>query len=128
MKKHIALPLIAAICAFTTSCGGSNSSDSEINSVQVFISNGSIHCGFEGNSPAQTAQLLIQNGIDVIESQCGIITGLARPAVCGSATDEVNIHTIFRANQNAAEELGFQPESNFNNQAALSLSVVPCEN
>jgi hypothetical protein len=56
------------------------------------------------------AQELISAGIDVICSQEGH-DGLARIALCGEPTGNINVYTIHGTNLIDAETLGFQSVS-----------------
>ena len=73
----------------------------------VYKSTEAIQCQFEGNPPETTAQELIDNGIDVLGSECGFITGTEVPSVCGIGDLSINIHTIHVQNLDIAIDLGF---------------------
>src|SRR3954469_17422082 len=74
----------------------------------VFQSRQSVQCGSRGLTPEQGAQTLINAGIDVMKSGCGVMTGVAFPAVCGGETGEILLHEIRKENLPDAEHLGLQ--------------------
>jgi hypothetical protein len=76
--------------------------------VQVFISNGRTQCVNNPVPLPQTYMLLVQGGIDVLCSECGVITGVAYSAICGAATGEIKIHRARRENVVDAERLGLR--------------------
>lgn len=108
--------LLSLIC-----CGGTQHADkktlghpaikntSREKSLWVYINNGAVQCEFNGHPPAKTAENLIDNGIPVMASHCGSITGVMRAAVCGGATTNINLHEIATAHRAKAERLGYRP-------------------
>lgn len=107
-------------------CHGASIESNEENEEQVlvFISNEAIQCEFKGLMPAETAQKLINIGVDVIESQCGMIGGGVM-ALCGLSTQEINIHTIHSQNVEDAKGAGFRPVS-FIEEIGLDYGVTSC--
>jgi hypothetical protein len=87
--------------------GRDDSHDAGPGDVLVYRSRQSVQCGSRGLTPAQSAQRLIDGGIDVIKSGCGSLTGVFVPAVCGGDTGDILIHEIRRENLPDAEKLGF---------------------
>lgn len=65
-------------------------------------------CESDGVSLEASAQILINAGIDVLQSTCGIKTGVEYPAVCGGGTADILVHEIRSVNLPDAEQLGFQ--------------------
>jgi len=95
--------------------------------VAVFADRGSRQCESTGISPGESAQLLINVGVDVLRSDCGIRTGVAFPAVCGGATGEIVVHQIRSVNLPTAEQLGFAPVSTLVDPVAgTSYELVAC--
>ena len=76
--------------------------------VKVFIGNGHTQCNDDAIPLSQTQMMLVHAGIDVLSSACGVITGVAYPAVCGGGTGEINLHTIRAVNLFDAERMGFR--------------------
>ena len=113
MKKITALLLTTVTCAMLGACGGGGESAEDppvrIGDVLVFESRQSIQCGTRGLTTQQSAQKLINGGIDVLESSCAAMTGFAYATVCGNGTGDILIHRIRRANLEDAEERGFVP-------------------
>jgi len=113
MPKITLLLLTAATCAMLGACGGDSAEDmpptDRITSgeVLVFESRQAIQCDTRGLTTQQSAQKLVNGGIDVLESNCGVMTGFFFAAVCGIGNGEILIHKIRRVNLADAEQLGF---------------------
>ena len=74
---------------------------------KVFKYDGSVQCESKG-IPLDTMVMVLSNaGIDVVCSQKGH-DGLARTAVCGAETGNINIFQIKGSDLSKAEELGFR--------------------
>ncbi len=65
-------------------------------------------CESDGMLPAESAQILIDGGLDVIQTTCGFQTGVEYPTVCGAKTADIIVHQIRSVNLPDAEKLGFQ--------------------
>jgi hypothetical protein len=86
-------------------------------------------CESDGISPEASAQLLIDAGIDVLQSTCGIRTGVEYTAVCGGKTADILVHEIRSVNLPDAEQLGFQEISSLIDAAAgTSYELLDCAN
>ena len=84
-------------------------------------------CESDGVSPEASAQILINAGIDVLQSTCGIKTGVEYPAVCGGETADILVHEIRSVNLPDAEQLGFQEISTLTDAAAgTSYELLDC--
>ena len=84
-------------------------------------------CESDGVSPEASAQLLINAGIDVIRSTCGVRTGVEYPTVCGRGTGDILVHEIRSVNLPDAEQLGFQEISTLIDEAAgTSYELFDC--
>ncbi|MEM7209777.1 MAG: hypothetical protein AAF434_18300 [Pseudomonadota bacterium] len=119
---------ISAI-SILVSCGGSNGSPEDANTVTVFKSTGAIQCEHSGESVEESALLLIRRGIDVISSNCGFETNLVVLAVCGAGTTDINLHLIPRSNLPDAEELEYFDVAVLENDTTgVGYEVVDCEN
>ncbi|WP_185906603.1 hypothetical protein [Teredinibacter haidensis] len=104
--KSIIIMLVSLLLVSCKDNGSSGTLEEE--SIQVYINSGAIQCETTGNSFQVTAQTLIEHGIDVINSTCGYITGLAVAAQCGLGDSNINIHTISAQNLPDAIELGYE--------------------
>lgn len=92
-----------------SSCSGDSSDSSDQHSVYVYDTDLVRSCDHpENETLQQSAQALISEGVDVITSSCGEITGVAWPEVCGSPTGRINVHLIHRNNLVDAEPLGYK--------------------
>ncbi|WP_413699413.1 hypothetical protein ACLKMH_18380 [Psychromonas sp. KJ10-10] len=106
------------------SCVGDSSS--EIDTVDVYISKGDTQCNDDGLTIEETISFLTTSGIEVSESQCGVISDLSYPAVCGGGTNNIYIHTIEIDDLGDAENLGFTDTSLLITEES-SYSIVECE-
>lgn len=96
-------PLVScALAAVLPGCG-------EEKNALVYEGRQAVQCGSRGLTTAESAQKLIDGGIDVIASNCGIVTGQVYAAVCGAGTGEILIHEIRSENVRDAEQRGFNP-------------------
>ena len=134
MPKITLLLLTAATCAMLGACGGETtegkSPTEKITSgdVLVFESRQAIQCGSRGLTTQQSAQKLVNGGIDVLESNCGVNTGVAFATLCGLGTGDILIHKIRRVNLADAEQLGFSSVATLQNPAAgIGYAKVDCE-
>ena len=75
--------------------------------LKVYISAAAKQCEYTGHPLPKTQETLTSNGIEVYHSECGQMTGLMVPAVCGGMMTKINVHTIRRQDHAAAEALGF---------------------
>lgn len=73
----------------------------------VFADRGARQCESDGISLEASAQILIDAGIDVVNSACGIRTGVAYLTVCGEGTADIVVHEIRTVNLPDAEPLGY---------------------
>ena len=73
----------------------------------VYESRASVQCGSSGMSPEQSAEKLTNAGLQVVQSACGVITGVSFPAVCGGSDGKILLHQIPATNLRDAEVLGF---------------------
>jgi hypothetical protein len=94
----------------------------------VYEGRQSVQCGTRGLTTQQSAQKLIDGGIDVIESNCGVITGVAFAAVCGGGTGEILLHEIRSVNLADAEQRGFKAASTLTDRASgVDYAKVDCQ-
>jgi len=119
MRQSIAWCRWARVLVLAVACGCSGGTESEGDppldgfdpvptTVKAFISNGHTQCNDNAMPLSQSQMMLVNLGIDVLDSTCGVITGVAFAAVCGGGTGEINLHTIRRVNLPDAERLGFR--------------------
>lgn len=101
--------------------------DGDTSHAVVYISDGSKQCETQSLAPAQTAQTLINAGIDVTKSECGRITGMSVITACGASTLQINLHTIHEANIPDAEDLGFSSVRALTSQTGVGYEVVDCD-
>ncbi len=116
MKK-----VVFFICGVLLSGCEDNSTDE-----MVYISNNSIQCEYQGDLPEVTANILVEAGIDVLESNCGHVTGGLVLSVCGAGTTGINIHTIRSVNIDDAEKLGFHNLLELENEYDEGYQIVEC--
>jgi hypothetical protein len=117
--------LYVAVMLVVACTGGGDSPAPE--SVLIFADRGSIQCESDGISPETSAQTLITAGIDVLQSSCGIRTGVVFAAVCGGETGEIVVHEIRGVNLPTAEELGFRrTDTLVDPEAGTGFELVDC--
>jgi hypothetical protein len=95
--------------------------------VTIFINNGAIQCESDGLSEQETAQQLVDNGIDVVNSTCGMLTGVAVPTVCGEGDIYINLHVIYSQNLPDAQALGFEIVSALKTEDGVGYMILGCE-
>ncbi len=101
-------------------------SPTEKETAQVYMNKGAVQCESSGLSKEESAQRLIDNGIDVLKSECGQLTGVAFATVCGGATGDINLHTIVSQNLLDAERLGYESIADLAQDSALGFIVIEC--
>lgn len=129
--KLLSVIFVSLIAFFITACAGKSTLDNpsqqiinEHKSVIVYKSTSEIQCEFKGHPPEQTALELTKNGIKIIESNCGSISGMMNISVCGGGTSSVNIFNIDSKDLELAISLGFFSETSLNE--GLSLEFNTC--
>lgn len=76
--------------------------------VWVYISSGARQCEFSGHSLEVTASTLSEAAIEVLDSRCGVITGMMSAAVCGGTTPAINLHEIPQSQREQAQKLNYR--------------------
>jgi len=128
MIKTAPLILLVAGCAGLGACGGEEPQGVIPGDALVYESRQAITCGTRGLTTQQSAQKLIDGGIDVVRSNCGVITGIALPAVCGIDSAEIIIHEIRSSNLRDAGQRGFHPVTELVDPAhEMGYMKVDCE-
>ena len=116
-----------AICAVTLLLAACVEDSVTLDNSLVYANREVRQCESDGVSPEESAQILINAGIDVINSTCGIRTGVEYPAVCGRGTVDILVHEIRSVNLSDAEQLGFQEISTLIDAAVgTSYELVDC--
>ena len=136
MPKTTNLLLTAAACVMLGACGDESASDMSppperltpgFNEL-VFESRQSVQCGSRGLTTQQSAQKLVNGGIDVLESNCGVNTNLVFVTVCGAGTGDILIHKIRKVNLPDAERLGFSSVATLQNPTTgIGYVKVDCD-
>ena len=86
--------------------------------ILIYADREARQCESDGISPEASARTLIEAGIDVLNSTCGIRTGVAFPAMCGAGTGGIVVHEIRGVNLPDAEQLGFRLIITLSDEAA----------
>jgi len=98
----------------------------KVKTSKVYISKGRAQCeDGSGKELSATMEELQAGGIKVFSSECGVITGIMAPSLCGSTTLHINIHEIDRLKFPEAEALGYKPVKSFEDD--LGYEIIPCE-
>ncbi|MFC1751380.1 hypothetical protein ACFL2V_21595 [Pseudomonadota bacterium] len=92
----------------------------------IYINDGAIQCETEGMTTTESAQLLINKGIDVISSYCGFLTGIEAATQCGLGDTNINIHEINSQNVPDAQEVGFEPVSTLKQETDIGYQIIEC--
>jgi hypothetical protein len=92
----------------------------------IYIDDGAVQCESKGLSKEQTAQKLIDNGIDVIDSQCGYLSNFVVPTLCGLGDTNINLHTINAQNLSDAQALGFESVSTLKRGDDIGYGIAAC--
>ena len=111
--KHLLLTI--AMGASLSTC---NEQGGKAGDTVVYEGRASVQCGSSGMSPEYSAEKLTNAGVQVVQSACGVITGVSFPAVCGGPDGKILLHQIRRTDLRDAEVLGF-------NSAALPSTPRP---
>ena len=134
MPKITLLLLTAATCVMLGACGGDSAEDElttgkiSVGEVLVFESRQAIQCDTRGLTTQQSAQKLVNGGIDVLESNCGVMTGFVYAAVCGNGNGDILIHKIRRVNLADAEQRGFESVDTLRDPVAgIGYAKVDCD-
>ena len=96
-----------AVLAEPTQKAESAASAKHQETLKVYINAAAKQCEYTGHPVIKTEEKLSDKGIRVLYSECGQITGLMMPAVCGAGMPKINIHTIHADDLPAAKALGF---------------------
>ena len=105
---------------------GSSCNETSTGNEVVYINNGAIQCESKGLSEVETAQILINEGIDVLKSQCAYITGIAIAAQCGLGGSNINLHTLNTQNLVDAQTLGFLSISELQKGDDPGYKIIDC--
>ncbi|MDK4624032.1 hypothetical protein [Kingella kingae] len=107
-KRFILLGLMS--CAGLVACQangtGAAKSSLHIEKVEVYRSDNSTQCGGAGVAPETIQREL--GDIQVFVARKDYLRGVAFPSVCGGVAGDVNVYTIAKQDQAAAEKLGFR--------------------
>jgi hypothetical protein len=93
--------------ALLVSCSGSDDSPDMTTVYDTELHRG---CSFPGNKTLQqSAQELSSSGVDVVESRCAMLTGVAFIEKCGAPSGQIFIHEIHSESVTDAESQGYIP-------------------
>ena len=96
-------------------------------SATVYKSDGVKQCEGGGTSLVQSKNELTEAGVDVLDSQCGALTGIAVMAVCGGPSLGIHLHDINARHLQRAERLGFAPTQNLLDEGqGTGFEIIPC--
>ena len=102
------------------------SSAPDVNYELIYIDDGAVQCVSPGLTEKETAQVLIDRGIDVINSKCGYLSDLAVAALCGLGDTNINLHEITSQNLQDAQALGFESVSTLRNGDNAGYEAIDC--
>jgi len=119
--------LIITTFALSLVACNSNDKEEQQNQSLVYINDSSVQCEFEGLSKQETAQNLIDYGVDVIESSCAYISGISIAAQCGLGGSNINIHLIADDKVTDAQNIGYELISALENDENLGYETIDCQ-
>lgn len=127
--KHTPPILAWALAAGLCGCDGEKAPGTiRAGDALVYESRQAVQCGSRGLTTSQSAQKLINGGIDVIASNCGVVSGVAYVALCGTETGEILIHEIPAVNIPDAEQRGFNRVTELQDPVSgISWEKVDCQ-
>ncbi len=108
-------------------CDYEKEPDILIDNVLVYINNAAIQCETKGMSTTESAQLLINKGVDVISSYCGFLTGVTIATQCGLGDTQINLHEINSENIPDAQKSGFEPVSSLKLESDKGYQIIACQ-
>lgn len=115
MKKLTLLTLLLAAAGCTNQ------------STLVYKNDGTRQCEPGGTTLAQSRGELTGAGVEVFDSHCGAMTGMAVMAVCGGPTLGVHLHEINASDMAQAERLGFAgTQELIDEQRDTGFEITPC--
>ena len=83
--------------------------EEKITVIKVYTSKERAQCQDASGRPlSETKEELEDAGMRVYASECGVLTGLMNPALCGATTLHINIHGIDEQQLSDAEEMGYR--------------------
>jgi len=94
--------------------------------VLIYTDKNSTQCNEDGMSLSETSALLVSEGINIVTSQCGVLTGLAVVSLCGANDLQINIHEIYSAHTKKALSLGFKLMPDIA-QKDRGYKIIPCK-
>ena len=108
-KRFILLGLMSCVGLVACQANGAGAAKSSlhIEKVEVYRSDNSTQCGGDNGVSPQAMQRELGD-IQVFATRKDYLRGVAFPSVCGGATGDVNVYTIAKQDQAAAEKLGFR--------------------
>ncbi len=100
--------------------------EDDVEVIEVYISKGRLQCEDEsGKALSVTEMMLQQVGVKSYSSECGVITGVMPPALCGTTTLRINVHGIDERKLPKAEMIGFKSVESF--EGKQDYEIVSCD-
>ncbi|HED34367.1 MAG TPA: hypothetical protein ENJ08_09165 [Gammaproteobacteria bacterium] len=93
----------------------------------IYIETGAVQCQAQGVTHLETAQLLSDNGIEVLESQCADLSGEGVVIQCGLVGPDINVHTVAPENHARALAMGFKSTSSLKQDDDAGYTVKDCD-
>lgn len=93
----------------------------------LYIETGAVQCQAQGVTHLETAQLLIDNGIEVLESQCADLSGEGVVIQCALVGPDINVHTVAPENHARALAMGFKSTSSLKQDEDAGYTVKDCD-
>lgn len=114
--KHLALVTVLAALA---ACANQT--------VLVYEDDGARQCEGGSNSLGQSRAGLIDANVKVLDSMCGVQTGMAYIMMCGGPTPGIFLHEIPTSDLQKAEARGFADAEGLSDMAQQTgFDITPC--
>ena len=114
----IVMPFLL-LAACSNGSGNRELSNDEKETATVFEEKNSIQCGPSGLSIEESAQRLVDTGIDVIQSDCAYNNLITVISLCGTRTSEILVHKIPVQNVADAEGGDFTNTNEIDNEYSV---------
>jgi hypothetical protein len=112
---------------FLAACSDNNSDSPAVTNILVYDGREILRCAASTEDLTDSAQLLVNDGIDVLSSVCGTPTEQPDPNACTPSVPRLLIHEIRAANETDAEEAGFVNTDSLSTNSEAGFTSIDCD-
>lgn len=94
--------------------------------VLIYKLTGQVQCGPSVADASENARYLADNNVRVIDSFCGVQTGVFFPAVCGGKTGKLYLHWIDASDLETTKSLGYDRADSLEKSGEPGFQIVEC--